>query len=357
MMRRTPEVIDTWFDSGSMPFAQWHYPFENRDVTERHYPADFIAEGVDQTRGWFYSLLAIATGLGDALPNNGGAAGSSRVDTIAAPYRAVVVNDLVLDANGVKMSKSRGNAVDPWAVIARHGADAVRLFLIASSQVWLPRRFDEEAIRETAGRFLLTLRNTYQFFAQYAAFGWSPNLGTPAPASRPSVDRWVLSRLARVERDVDALLARYEATAAARLIMDFVVDDVSNWYVRLTRGRFYDVESADSRAAFATLYEVLVVTCRCLRRSRPSSRIGCIASSPASRRTCRHSRAASAMRWSWTSRSSSGWRRSARSRRWGVRRAKWRTSRFASPFRGWYVLCQITRLLCWTPWFHCWRRS
>ncbi|HET7564038.1 MAG TPA: class I tRNA ligase family protein, partial [Gemmatimonadaceae bacterium] len=269
MMRRTPEVIDTWFDSGSMPFAQWHYPFENRDVTERHYPADFIAEGVDQTRGWFYSLLAIATGLGDALPNNGGAAGSSRVDTIAAPYRAVVVNDLVLDANGVKMSKSRGNAVDPWAVIARHGADAVRLFLIASSQVWLPRRFDEEAIRETAGRFLLTLRNTYQFFAQYAAFGWSPNLGTPAPASRPSVDRWVLSRLARVERDVDALLARYEATAAARLIMDFVVDDVSNWYVRLTRGRFYDVESADSRAAFATLYEVLVVTCRLLAPIAP----------------------------------------------------------------------------------------
>ncbi|HEX6964371.1 MAG TPA: isoleucine--tRNA ligase [Gemmatimonadaceae bacterium] len=268
-MHRTPEVIDTWFDSGSMPFAQWHYPFENREVTERHYPADFIAEGVDQTRGWFYSLLAIATGLGDALPHNGGATGAATVDGIAAPYRAVVVNDLVLDANGVKMSKSRGNAVDPWAVLARHGADAVRLFLIASSQVWLPRRFDEEAIRETAGRFLLTLRNTYQFFAQYAAFGWSPNLENPSPEERPAIDRWVLSRLTRVEQDVNAMLARYESTAAARLIMDFVVDDVSNWYVRLTRGRFYDVESADSRAAFATLHEVLVVTCRLLAPFAP----------------------------------------------------------------------------------------
>jgi isoleucyl-tRNA synthetase len=267
MMRRTPEVIDTWFDSGSMPFAQWHYPFERRDTFTSQYPADFIAEGVDQTRGWFYSLLAIATGLGDALPGNVAPGGT---DALAAPYRSVVVNDLVLDADGAKMSKTKGNAVDPWAVIDQHGADAVRLFLIASSQVWMPRRFDEDAIRETAGRFLLTLKNTYSgMFAQYANFGWEPSTEDPAPAERPVVDRWVLSRLATVAHEVDELLWRYEATLAVRLVMDFLVDDVSNWYVRLNRSRFYEVDSADNRAAFATLYEVLVAVCRMLAPFAP----------------------------------------------------------------------------------------
>jgi len=266
-MRRVPEVIDTWFDSGSMPFAQWHFPFEHRDTLASQYPADFIAEGVDQTRGWFYSLLAIATGLGDALPGNLAPGGT---DALAAPYRTVVVNDLVLDANGAKMSKSRGNAVDPWTVLEEHGADAVRLFLIASSQVWMPRRFDEDAIRETAGRFLLTLKNTYSgMFAQYANFGWEPSAADPAPADRPVVDRWVLSRLATVQHEVDELLWRYEATLAVRLVMDFLVDDVSNWYVRLNRSRFYDVDGADNRAAFATLYEVLVAVCRMLAPFAP----------------------------------------------------------------------------------------
>ena len=266
-MRRVPEVIDTWFDSGSMSFAQWHYPFEGRDTITRQYPADFIAEGVDQTRGWFYSLLAIATGLGDALPGNLADGGT---DALAAPYRSVVVNDLVLDATGAKMSKSRGNAVDPWAVIARHGADAVRLFLVASSQVWMPRKFDEDAIRETSGRVLLTLRNVYDgMFAQYANFGWEPGAADPAPAERPVVDRWILSRLATVEHEVDALLWRYEATLAVRLVMEFLVDDVSNWYVRLNRGRFYDVDGADNRAAFATLHRVLVSICRMLAPFAP----------------------------------------------------------------------------------------
>jgi isoleucyl-tRNA synthetase len=260
-MRRVNEVIDTWFDSGSMPFAQWHYPFEHRDVVAAQYPADFIAEGVDQTRGWFYSLLAIATGLGDALPNNAGG---------AAPYKAVVVNDLVLDAAGQKMSKSRGNVVDPWRVLERHGADAVRLFLVASSQVWTPRRFDEDAIRETAGRFLLTLRNVYGgIFAQYANFGWSPSSLDPAVADRPALDRWILSRLARVEAEVDALLEGFDATNAAKRLMQFVDDDVSKWYVRLSRARFYDVDGADNRAAFATLHEVLVVTSRLLAPFAP----------------------------------------------------------------------------------------
>ncbi|HET7552385.1 MAG TPA: isoleucine--tRNA ligase [Gemmatimonadaceae bacterium] len=267
MMRRTPEVIDTWFDSGSMPFAQWHFPFERRETFASQYPADFIAEGVDQTRGWFYSLLAIATGLGDALPGNVAPGG---IDALAAPYRSVVVNDLVLDATGAKMSKSRGNAVDPWTVIDQHGADAVRLFLIASSQVWMPRRFDEDAIRETAGRFLNTLKQTYSgMFAQYANFGWEPSAEDPVPADRPVVDRWVLSRLATVEHEVDELLWRYEATLAVRLVMDFLVDDVSNWYVRLNRPRFYDVDGADNRAAFATLHEVLVAVCRMLAPFAP----------------------------------------------------------------------------------------
>ena len=261
-MRRVPEVIDTWFDSGSMPFAQWHYPFENADVVAGHFPADYICEGVDQTRGWFYSLLAISTALGDALPNN--AAGS------AAPYRHVLVNDLVLDANGLKMSKTKGNAVDPWRVIATHGVDAVRLFLISTSQVWIPRRFDEDVLRQTAGRFLVTLRNTYSgIFAQYANFGWSPSERDPAVAVRPALDRWVLSRLATVEAEADRLLEAYEPTLAARAIMEFVEEDVSNWYVRLSRARFWDTDTDDSRAAFATLHEVLTVVCRLLAPFAP----------------------------------------------------------------------------------------
>ncbi|HET7583428.1 MAG TPA: isoleucine--tRNA ligase [Gemmatimonadaceae bacterium] len=256
-MRRTPEVADAWFDSGSMPFAQWHYPFEGQEDTARHFPADFIAEGVDQTRGWFYSLLAIATGLGDALPNN--------APDAASPYRNVVVNDMILDAAGQKMSKHRGNVVDPWAVAARHGADAVRLYFLASSQVWLPKLFDEEAIRDVAGRVLLTLRNVYTgMFARYANFGWALSDADPAPEARPAVDRWILSRLAAVETQAHDALVAFDATQAVRAVMDFVVDDVSNWYVRLNRSRFYEVDGLDNRAAFATLYEVLVVTCRLL---------------------------------------------------------------------------------------------
>ena len=261
-MRRASEVVDTWFDSGSMPFAQWHYPFENRNELPRAFPADFIAEGVDQTRGWFYSLLAIATGLGDALPNN--AAGS------AAPYRAVVVNDMVLDAEGLKMSKSRGNIVNPWEVVPRHGADAVRLFLVLSSQVWVPRRFDEHAIRETAGRFLVTLKNVYHgIFRQFANFGWAPGPLDPAIADRPLLDRWILSRFTSVEREVNGLLTAFDATAAARALVEFVDGDLSRWYVRLSRHRFYEVGEADNRAAFATLHAVLTGCCRLLAPFAP----------------------------------------------------------------------------------------
>jgi len=270
-MTRTPEVVDAWFDSGSMPFAQWHFPFENRETFERYYPADFIAEGIDQTRGWFYSLLAIATGLGDALPNNllaHEAHAPAVGDT--APYRSVVVNDLVLDSEGQKMSKRLGNIIEPGSVIPRYGADAVRLFLTTSSQIWTPRRFDEAGIRDTAGRFLLTFKNVYTgIFAEYANFGWRPTEKDPAPADRPLLDRWVLSRLATVEREADDLLGRYEATNAAKTVMNFFDEDVSKWYVRQSRHRFYDVDEQDNRAAFATLHEVLTVTCRLLAPFAP----------------------------------------------------------------------------------------
>ena len=270
-MKRTPEVVDAWFDSGSMPFAQWHFPFENRETFERYYPADFIAEGVDQTRGWFYSLLAIASGLGDALPNNqlGHETHSSGVgDT--APFRSVVVNDLVQDAQGQKMSKRLGNIVDPSTVIPRHGADALRLFLTTSSQIWMPRRFDEAGIRDTAGRFLLTFKNVYTgIFAEYANFGWAPSDKDPAPADRPLLDRWILSRLATVEREADEQLGRFEATNAAKTVMTFFDEDVSKWFVRQSRHRFYDVEETDNRAAFATLHEILAVTCRLLAPFAP----------------------------------------------------------------------------------------
>ncbi|MDQ6925846.1 MAG: DUF5915 domain-containing protein, partial [Candidatus Eremiobacteraeota bacterium] len=204
----------------------------------------------------------IATGLGDALPHNS--------DERAAPFKSVVVNDMVLDANGQKMSKSKGNIVDPWTVMEKHGADAARLFVVASSQVWLPRRFDDNAIRETAGRFLLTFKNVYSgIFAQYANFGWEPGDHNPPVAERAPLDRWILSRLTKVEREVDGFLTQYDATVAARRLMQFVDDDVSKWYVRLSRARFYDIHEADNRAAFATLHEVLMVVSRLLAPFAP----------------------------------------------------------------------------------------
>ena len=269
-MRRATEVIDAWFDSGSMSFAQWHYPFENAELFRRHFPADFIAEGVDQTRGWFYSLLAIATGLGDDLVKGSvhPAAGNG-ANPLASPFRNVVVNDLVLDANGQKMSKSRGNTVEPMAVMERHGADAVRLFLVTASQVWKPRSFDEAVIRGTAGRFLVTLKNLYGFFAEYANFGWAPSPADPGRDDRPPLDRWVLSRLASAEAEANRLLDVFDATGAARVVMEFVDEDVSKWYVRGSRRRFWDARGTDSRAAFATLHEVLVATCRLLAPFAP----------------------------------------------------------------------------------------
>ena len=249
-MRRTPEVIDTWFDSGAMPYAQWHYPFEHEAEFSTHFPADFICEGVDQTRGWFYSLLAIATTAFDSMA-----------------YRHVIVNDLVLDPEGQKMSKTKGNVVDPWEMFREFGADTVRLYLLASSQVWLPKKFDRRTIPEVAGGFLQTLQSTYEFFRLYA----DPKAieGAPAPAARPLADRWILARLDATVESVYAAWDQYDATTGVRTLMDFVVNDVSRWYVRLSRSRFWAADSAAEPAAVATLHEVLVTVSRLLAPAAP----------------------------------------------------------------------------------------
>jgi isoleucyl-tRNA synthetase len=249
-MRRTPEVIDTWFDSGAMPYAQWHYPFEHEEEFAAHFPADFICEGVDQTRGWFYSLLAIATTAFDSLA-----------------YRHVIVNELVLDAEGQKMSKSKGNVVDPWEAIAEFGADTIRLYLLASSQVWLPKRFDRQTIPDVAGKFFNALENSYEFLARYAG-EWRA-AGAPPAAERPLVDRWLLSRLDTTVERVTAAWAEYDATAGVRAVMDFVVEDLSKWYVRVNRGRFWAVDSVADPAAVATLHEALTVVSRLLAPAAP----------------------------------------------------------------------------------------
>jgi len=246
-MLRTPEVIDCWFDTGSMPYAQWHYPFENTELFDGHFPADFIAEGVDQTRGWFYSLLAISTMI----------SGTSS-------FRRCVVNDMVLDAEGKKMSKSVGNVADSFEIMATIGADALRWYMMSSSPPWLPKKFDEAGVREAASKVLDTLRNTYGFFALYANIDRFELREHAVPvSSRPLVDRWMVSRLhSTVAATVEAMES-YGLTKAARLLQSFILEDVSNWYVRLSRPRFWKGEmDLEKRAAFTTLHEVLQTTCR-----------------------------------------------------------------------------------------------
>jgi isoleucyl-tRNA synthetase len=253
-MRRTPEVIDVWFDSGAMPYAQWHYPFDNQEQWRRHFPADFICEAVDQTRGWFYSLLAISTMLGDG-----------------PSYRHVLVNDMILDKEGQKMSKSKGNVVDPWDAIASFGADAIRWYLLTVSQPWVPKRFDPDALSESAHRTFDTLANTYKFFALYANLeNWQPSAADPPMEKRSILDRWIASRTAELIASVRADLEVYEGTRAARSIGDFIVDDLSNWYVRRSRDRFWgSTNEDDTRAAFRTLHDTLVTVARLLAPMTP----------------------------------------------------------------------------------------
>ena len=255
-MRRTPGVVDVWFDSGAMPFAQWHYPFENQEEFERHFPADFICEALDQTRGWFYSLLAISTMLGR---------GSS--------YRNVMVNGLILDEEGLKMSKSRGNVVDPWDAVKEHGADAVRWYLVTVSQPGASKRFDAEGVRESSRKYFDTLFNTYRFFSQYArAEDWRPSDDDPAPQDRPLIDRWILSRLNSLVSVVESELEAFQVTRAFRSAGDFLNDDLSNWYVRRSRARFWgNADTLDARAAFRTLWEVLLTMARLVAPITPFS--------------------------------------------------------------------------------------
>jgi len=241
--RRTKEVIDVWFDSGSMPFAQFHYPFENKELFAQSFPADVIAEGIDQTRGWFYTLHNISTALFDSVA-----------------YKSVVVNDLVLDKSGQKMSKSKGNTVDPYDIMSRFGADAVRWFFMVSSPIWKPKLFNEEDIAKTViADFFRSLTNTYEFFAMYAKIDGHTSDAPLVPiAERPEIDRWIISKLNSVLAEYHTAMDDYEYTKACRAIQDFVINDVSNWYVRRNRRRFWKGEyDNDKRAAYQTLHEVL----------------------------------------------------------------------------------------------------
>lgn len=243
LYRRVPDVIDVWYDSGAMPFAQFHYPFENRELFERSFPADFIAEGIDQTRGWFYTLHNIATALFDK-----------------PAFRSVVVNELVLDSAGQKMSKSRGNTVDPFVMMERYGADAVRWYMVATNPPWKPLRFNESDIGATVlADFFRALTNTYAFFALYANVdGFTGEEPIVPVAERPEIDRWILSALHSLRTRYCHEMDQYEITRAARLVQEFVRRDVSNWYVRRNRRRFWKGEhDQDKRAAYQTLYEVL----------------------------------------------------------------------------------------------------
>ncbi len=246
-MRRESSVLDAWFDSGSMPYAQWHWPHENEEEFRSHFPADFICEGLDQTRGWFYSLTAIATLL-----------------DLGPAYRNVIVNGLILDADGQKMSKSRGNTVDPWDAIGEFGADALRWYLVTVSNPWVAKRYDPDGVGEAARKFFDTMLNSYRFFALYAnAEEWAPSERDPEPASRPVLDRWLLSRLNSLQSEVGAELDGYQITRAYRLVSDFVNEDLSNWYVRRSRPRFWgNTDPDDATAAFRTLWEALVAVAR-----------------------------------------------------------------------------------------------
>jgi len=240
-MQRESDLIDVWFDSGSMPYAQWHYPFENKELIDEHkaFPADFIAEGVDQTRGWFYTLLAIATMVFDSVA-----------------YKNVVSNGLVLDKNGQKMSKRLGNATDPFETLGTYGADATRWYMIMNANPWDNLKFDLDGIEEVKRKFFGTLYNTYSFFTLYTNLdGFSYSEADISLNERPEIDRWILSELHTLIQKVDEYYAEYEPTKAARAISDFTQDYLSNWYVRLSRRRFWKGDyQSDKISAYQTLY-------------------------------------------------------------------------------------------------------
>ncbi|MBQ1690309.1 MAG: isoleucine--tRNA ligase [Firmicutes bacterium] len=243
VMHRVPDVMDCWFDSGSMPFAQWHYPFEHKDDFEELFPADFICDGIDQTRGWFYSLMAVST-----------------IVTGKAPYRNVLVNDLILDKEGKKMSKHKGNTVSPFEMLDKYGADAARWYLLGVSPAWQPTRFDEDGLKDVASKFFGTLRNIYNFFVLYANIDDIDPREFDVPyGDRPELDRWILSKYNGLIKDVTEFMDGYDHMKTVKAITDFIDEDLSNWYIRRARRRFFTTDLTDSKkAAYATTYEVLV---------------------------------------------------------------------------------------------------
>ena len=243
IMTREKDVIDVWFDSGSMPFAQWHYPFENKDNFDELFPADFICEGIDQTRGWFYSLLAISTYM-----------------TGKSPYKNVLVNDLILDKEGKKMSKSRGNTVAPFELFDKYGADVVRWYLLYVSPPWNPTKFDEDGLREMESKFFRSLRNIYNFFSLYAnTDDIDPRTFQVKYEDRDEIDKWLLSKYNRLVKVVRDDMDKFELTKVVREISDFVIEELSNWYIRRNRRRFWKTDKDDSKfAVYSTTYEVLL---------------------------------------------------------------------------------------------------
>ncbi|SKC48543.1 isoleucine--tRNA ligase [Maledivibacter halophilus] len=247
-MTRVSDVIDCWFDSGSMPFAQHHYPFENKDkFFEELFPADFICEGIDQTRGWFYSLIAIATFV-----------------TGKSSYKRVLVNDLILDKDGRKMSKSRGNTVDPFVLFDKYGADALRWYLLYVSPAWTPTKFDEDGLKEVQSKFFSTIKNVYNFFVLYANTDEvDPKTFFVDYKDRPEIDRWLLSKFNSLLKSVTGDLQVFDLTKTVRKIQEFVNEDLSNWYIRRSRRRFWATElSEDKKAVYNTTYEILVGICQ-----------------------------------------------------------------------------------------------
>ncbi|MFN8309432.1 MAG: isoleucine--tRNA ligase [Chitinophagales bacterium] len=254
-MKREPDLIDVWFDSGAMPYAQWHWPFENKEELKHHFPADFIAEGVDQTRGWFFTLHVLGVALFDSVA-----------------YKNVVSNGLLLDSKGQKMSKRLGNIVDPFHTIEAHGADATRWYMMRNSDPWDNLKFDIKALEETSRSHFGTLYNTYSFFALYANIdGWKMDESSRvAPSDRSELDRWILSKLYSLVTEVQSAYEDYEPLKAARAIEQFVDAHLSNWYVRLSRRRFWKGElTADKKAAYETLYECLLVTAQLMSPVTP----------------------------------------------------------------------------------------
>lgn len=242
-MTRVKDVIDCWFDSGAMPYAQWHYPFENKENFEELFPADFICEGIDQTRGWFYSLIAISTFV----------MGKS-------PYKRVLVNDLILDKYGKKMSKSRGNTVDPFDLFDRYGADALRWYLLYVSPAWSPTRFDEDGLKEVLSKYFGTIKNVYTFFALYAnTDSIDPSEFFVEYKDRPELDRWIISKFNNLVKYVRESMNAYDHNKTVRAIQEFVNEDLSNWYIRRSRRRFWATElTEDKKAVYNTTYEILV---------------------------------------------------------------------------------------------------